>query len=134
MLSQADPGYPAWLETVQLYADGRTARHYGDNAIMVESHLCDVPACDCRNGHPAGAVVHRWHTRADMVISAVHLVDLVKSFPDRVQLHGATLPATLLGKPASCFEAIPKLTGKGSISGFTMVQHNLTGVKPHATL
>src|SRR5205814_5445333 len=60
MPSQADPDYPAWLDRVIMYADGRTARRFGPNAIMVE--------------HELG--LHRWHTRADMVISAKHLVDL----------------------------------------------------------
>jgi hypothetical protein len=129
MISGTDPTYPAWLDQVQLYADGRTARHYGDKAILVDTYFCEDPACDCtpeilpsgKMRIPCRAPIHHWVTRADMVISAVHLVEMVTRFyPGRIQLMGPTLPNAMLGKPQSFFDRIPKLTGKGSISGFRL--------------
>lgn len=114
--------YTPWLDTVQLYASGRTPREaYGDKAMMVEAILCDDKSCDCRLGHPETARVRFWHTRPDMVISALHLMHIAQQFQGRVELIGDTLPNLMQGKPASFFEAMPQLTGKGSISGFSLV-------------
>src|SRR5678809_346096 len=59
------PEYAAWMESLVLYADGRTASTYGTDAIMAEA-----PNIDGR----------RWHTRPDMVISAKHLLDLERAY------------------------------------------------------
>lgn len=121
MPNQADGAYTQWLDTVQLYASGRTPRDaYGDNAVMVEAIVCDDDACDCKTGHPPTANVRFWHTRADMVISALHLVDIERMVPS-VQLMGDTLPNAIKRKPQAFFDALPKLTGKGSISGFGLM-------------
>lgn len=121
MPSQANGTYTHWLDTCQLYASGRTPRQaYGDNAVMVEAVICDDMTCDCRTSHPQGATVRFWHTRADMVISALHLVDIERMVP-QVQLIGDTLPNAIKHKPKSFFDALPKLTGKGSISGFGLM-------------
>lgn len=121
MPSQANQDYTGWLDRTQLYASGRTPRDaYGDNAVMVEAIICEDPTCDCRTGHPEGATVRLWHTRADMVISALHLVHIEQMVP-AVQLIGDTLPNAIKRKPPSFFEALPKLTGKGSISGFGLM-------------
>lgn len=134
MPSQADPQYASWLDTVQLYASGRTPRGaYGDTAIMIEAILCDDKTCDCRGGHPRGANVRMWYTRPDMVISAAHLVDIATRMqPGRVELVGDTLPNVMLGKPKSFFEAIPQLTGKGSIAGFSLTKDALALATPLA--
>jgi hypothetical protein len=114
MPSMADPAYVDWLSQVVLYADGRTARSFGATAIMVE--------------HEVGP--HRWHTRADMVISAKHLVDLTKTFDGTlgqdgrpkqvVELIGDTLPNAIKDQPEDYFATMPQLTGAGGIAGFVL--------------
>ena len=104
MPTTAHEEYPAWLETVQMYADGRTALINGPQAVMVEGLIDD----------------RRWHTRADMLITARHMVDLKRAFPDRVELMGDTLPNAIMHKDAEWFSKMPNLTGSGQISGFQM--------------
>lgn len=91
--------YNAWLDTVQLYADGRTAAVYGSDACMAEAEI------DGR----------LWHTRPDMLISAQHLLALEAGFPGRVTLIGDTLPNAIRGKDMT---GMPELSGMGEVSGF----------------
>lgn len=102
MPQMGTPEYLPWLKTLRLYADGRNPSIYGENAIMVEG---DVDGT-------------RWHTRPDMMISAVHLVDLVKQFPGRIELKGHTLPNAMMHKDKDFFDALPHLTGNGEVAGF----------------
>lgn len=98
MPETGEPGYWSWMQGITLYADGRSAAVYG------ESVMCE-------------AVIDgkRWTTRADMIISAQWLVKLQQAFPDRITLHGDTLPNALLGKDAEFWSRSPVL-GDGNIS------------------
>lgn len=97
--------YRAWLEQLQLYADGRTAILNGEDAIMVEGIVDD----------------RRWHTRADMVVSARHLVDMARRFP-AITLVGDTLPNAIIDKDDEFFKQMPNLSGAGSVTGFAVQQ------------
>jgi hypothetical protein len=109
MPTTAAENYPEWLKGLQLYADGRTAFINGPNAVMVE-----------------GLVDGRyWHTRADMLITARHMVDLTRAFPGRIVLKGDTLPNAIMDKDAEWFKQMPNLTGAGEISGFSVVPGQL---------
>lgn len=96
--------YADWINSLPLYADGRTAGEcFGTDAVLAEA-----PDIDGK----------RWHTRPDMVISARHLLDLEKSYPNRITLVGDTLPNALRGKDESFNSRLPELTGVGVVSGF----------------
>jgi hypothetical protein len=78
----APPGtaaYADWLDACVFYADGRTARVYGDAAPMLVAEL-------------AG---RRWATRPDLVMSARHLLELERDHAGRVTCHGDTLVEAL---------------------------------------
>jgi len=100
-----DPNYPAWLESLKLYADGRSPAKYGPNAVMSQGII-------------EGRV---WHTRPDMLISAGHIVDLVHRYLN-IRLVGDTLPNAMLTLPDGTredfFQKLPKLNGSGGVEGF----------------
>lgn len=99
------PAYDAWLQTVPLYANGRTAYEcYGPNAVLTEGLILG----------------RRWVTRTDMLISAQHLVDVVKNWGERIVLVGDTLPNALLGMPKDYLDQLPKLAGGGQVTGFAI--------------
>lgn len=113
------PNYPDWLDQLVIYADGRTALEvYGPKAIMVRT------PCLAAEGHAEPTECRYWYTRADMMITAQHLVDIIRAMvPGQVELMGDTLPAALMQHPAEFFtdtKALPGLDGKGAITGFTM--------------
>jgi len=93
--------YVRWLAGLRMYADGRTAITYGANAVMAEAVIDGV----------------RWHTRPDMVISAMHLLDIAKAYP-HVTLVGHTLPNALRDKDATWLADMPRLGGAGDVHGF----------------
>ncbi len=94
------PEYLEWTKGLVLYADGRTAfQCYGQNQPFAE-------APDLKG--------RRWHTRPDMVVSAMHLLDLEKAFPGRIEIMGDTLPNALRG----ITENLPQLTQGGEVTGF----------------
>lgn len=105
MVPMGTPEYPAWLDSLMLYADGRTPRIYGDNAVITEGMI------DGR----------RWHTRPDMLISAVMMHEMRETFP-AIELRGDTLPNAFKGKPREFFETqLPRLTGNGGVEGFGLL-------------
>lgn len=107
-----DPGYPAWLGTIALYAGGQSVLEtYGPNAIMAQTEL---------EGQ-------RWHTRPDMIISARHLADLVRAFDGHneqfgvkstVRLVGDSFAAAVSRQGPEYFARMPNLNGKGGVEGF----------------
>jgi hypothetical protein len=98
------PQYGEWMKQLVFYADGRTAAEcYGGDALMAEA-----PNLDGR----------RWHTRADMVISARHLLELEAAYPGRIVLVGDTLPNAIRGKDAEWMKNLPSLDGVGKVGGF----------------
>jgi 6-hydroxymethylpterin diphosphokinase MptE-like protein len=101
MPQQDASGYLPWLESLQLYADGRTPAKYGPQAVMTQGIL---------NGRT-------WHTRPDMIISAQHLVHMARAYP-QLHLMGDTLPNALLTMPEDYLRTMPNLTGEGAVSGF----------------
>ena len=97
------PEYRKWLGKLTAYADGRTALDaYGPEGTMAEGVI------DGR----------RWHTRADMVISARHMLELVQTFPGRIELMGDTFPNAIKDKDAEFMSRMPALTQVGVVSGF----------------
>jgi hypothetical protein len=101
MPSLGTPAYTSWMEQLAMYADGRCAIQYGEQAVMAEAVI---------EGR-------RWHTRPDMVISATMMVDLVRQHP-HITLVGDTLPNVLLQQDAAFFDDMPRLVGVGDIQGF----------------
>lgn len=76
-----EPGYAEWLDSLVMYADGRTPRWYGDETPMAEAELGG----------------HRWHSRPDMVVSAMHMLELQRVYPGRITYHGDTMIEALRG-------------------------------------
>jgi len=100
--SAGEEAYLAWQKQITFYADGR-------------------PAFEMFAGSPfAEGVVdgRRWATRADMVISAQHLLDLVKQSGGRVRLVGDTLPNAIKDKPPEWLAQLPQLNEQGKVSNF----------------
>lgn len=95
--------YPIWLDRLTAYADGTSAlAGYGPQVKMVEGVI------DGR----------RWHTRADMVISARETLDIMRDCPGRIELMGDTFPNALKDKDAEFWSNMPSLTDVGVVSGF----------------
>lgn len=95
--------YDDWIEHLVIYADGRTvSTNFGIGTPMTEGWV---------DGH-------RWTTRPDMVISAMHLLDLQRGYPGRIRLIGDTLPNALAKQPPEFFENMPRLTNAGVVRGF----------------
>lgn len=113
MPSTMNPEYDDWLKQVWLYPEHTVYATYGPKAMMIEHHLGG----------------HRWHTRPDMVISAKHLVDLIRGFDGKprtelpsapcphIRLIGDTLPALMAQQPPDYLKGVPDLNGKGGIVG-----------------
>jgi hypothetical protein len=97
------PAYAEWMAGLVLYADGRTAGAcYGAGDPLAEGTIGG----------------RRWHTRADMVISAAHLLELQAGFPGRISYVGDTLPNAMHFDDPEFMVAWPSLTGIGIVSGF----------------
>jgi hypothetical protein len=97
------PAYGAWMDQLVMYADGRTAGQcYGHHDPIAEAVF---------EGR-------RWHTRADMVISATHLLELQRDFPGRITLLGDTLPNVMRFEDPEWMAKMPSLTGVGVVDGF----------------
>ncbi len=94
--------YADWMTRLVMYADGRTASQYGTGSIMAEATIDGT----------------RWHTRPDMVVSARHLVDLVRAYPGRVHLVGKTLANAFLAQSPEWMADLPRLTDQGEVVGF----------------
>jgi len=100
----ASPEYRAWMRALVMYADGRTAADaFGESAYLAEATIDGV----------------RWATRADMTVSARHLVDLQRAHSGRVTLVGDTLPAAL-ARQSDAFmrESFPDMGGLGRVVNF----------------
>jgi hypothetical protein len=59
----------------------------------------------------------RWHTRPDMVMSAMHMAAMVGQYP-QFTLHGQTLPVALLQQSPEFMQDMPHLDGTGRVQGF----------------
>jgi hypothetical protein len=107
-----------WLRQCCLYADGRSALEaYGSDVVMVQKDM------ETRLGDPSSMT--RWHTRPDMVISAIHMANLAKAYaaprpgqPSVIELVGNTLPNAMLDKPQEWFDAFPQLNLDSGVTGF----------------
>jgi hypothetical protein len=94
------PRYAPWLASLRMYPDRGFPEHYG-HALMAEGLV---------NGR-------HWVTRPDMVMSAVHLVELAQEFP-QVQLMGDTLPTALQRDP-DALSRMPRFGEEfGELAGF----------------
>lgn len=69
------PGYVDWINRCVLYADGRTVGEMYGDTVMAEAEF------DGR----------LWHTRPDMIRSALDLLNLQRMYPGRIHYHGDTL-------------------------------------------
>jgi hypothetical protein len=103
------PDYAEFMDHLVMYADGRTALDvYGPLGTIVRS-----PKMEGRF----------WFTRADMAITAQHLVDLINWYPEgRIELVGDTLPGMLKRMGPEFFagtSTMPRIDGKGNVVGFT---------------
>jgi hypothetical protein len=100
------PAYADWVNGLVMYADGRTVGQcYGVDQPVAEAVL------DGR----------RWHTRVDMAVSATHLHELRKGFPDRViEFVGDTLPNAMRVDDPEFMACMPFLGGgPGVVDGFS---------------
>ena len=103
MPKYSSPVYAVWLDRLTAYADGTSAlAGYGPETKMFEGMI------DGR----------RWHTRADMVISARETLELMRERPGRIELMGDTFPNALKDKDAEFWRNMPALTEVGVVSGF----------------
>lgn len=94
--------YIQWLQGLRMYADGRNALTcFGPIESMAEGVI---------NGR-------RWHTRADMLISARHMVEMQQAFPGRIVFHGDTLVNAVATKDAAFWEDMPVLSAAGEVGG-----------------
>jgi hypothetical protein len=96
--------YTDWLKGLVLYADGRTA--FG--CYGADSPFCEAPDIEGK----------RWHTRPDMIVSAVHLLELQEAFPGRIEIVGEVLPNVLKRQPKEFWDGMPSLTPNGTVTGF----------------
>lgn len=106
MPGQGEEGYTEWLDQITLYADGRKASVYGENASMCEAVIDGV----------------RWHSRPDMIISAVHLLELQRYFRDRIRYFGDTLVNALADKDQAFMSRLPALTKSGEVTHFRTIR------------
>lgn len=97
------PEYREWMGALVLYADGRTAGESFGN----ESPMTEAPDIDGR----------RWVTRPDMVISALHLIQLTKAYPG-ITVHGDNMVTAMMKQPPEWFTDLPILRNDGVIEGF----------------
>jgi hypothetical protein len=105
------PSHKDWLASTQLYADGRSALDaFGPSVVMVQSEFESV------TGDPS--TMTRWHTRPDMVISAMHMAQMAKQYAGRVELVGNTLPNAMTDKSEEWLATIPQLTQDCGVAGF----------------
>lgn len=115
MPASDSPDWPAWMESVVMYADGRNARQ----VYTVNGALIETPIMQGR----------QWITRADMVMTAQHLITMIKWAKGRVVLRGDTLPGDLLAEGEASFvgtRALPTIEGEGIVTG--MVLHPESGI------
>lgn len=91
-------GADCQLQGDQMYADGRTASQaFGKDVVLLKAPLKE-----------GGEIV----SRPEMLLSAIHLYDLAKRFP-QVRLVGNTLPTYLLRTPEEQWRPyMPKLENK----------------------
>ncbi|MBK8006759.1 MAG: DUF115 domain-containing protein [Gemmatimonadetes bacterium] len=99
-----DPAWVDWLGELVLYADGRTARCYGDDGPIAEAVF---------EGR-------RWHTRPDMLVSAVHLLELMQESPGRIRLLGDGLPQVFLREGPAILAELPALAADGQVLNFAL--------------
>lgn len=97
------PDYAAWLRTLVMYADGRTAACYGDDEAMTQ-HIVEG---------------RRWHSRPDMVVSAMQLLDLQRLYPGHITYLGDTYVNAIAGQSSEFWADMPRMNNAtASIEGF----------------
>lgn len=95
--------YAAWMDALVMYASGRTVgQAFGHEPPMAEAVIDGV----------------RWHTRVDMIVSARHMLDLQRDYPNRITFHGEGLPTVFARQGPEFHEGLPALTGVGHVTGF----------------
>jgi hypothetical protein len=99
--------YGEWMDRLVVYADGRTAGQMFGH----ESPMAECTDFEGENGR-------RWITRPDMIISAMHLLELQEAFPGRIELMGDTLPAVLARQSKEWMEGMPTLNRQGEMTGW----------------
>jgi hypothetical protein len=93
--------YAPWLAGLRIYPDRPFPAHYGQT-LMAQS------------ARPIGG--RYWVTRPDMVMSALHLVELARMFP-QITLMGDTLPVALQRDP-DALANMPTIAAPGVLEGF----------------
>jgi hypothetical protein len=111
MPEMASPEYGEWMDRLVVYADGRTAGQMFGH----ESPMAECTDFEGENGR-------RWITRPDMIISAMHLLELQEAFPGRIELMGDTLPAVLARQSKEWMEGMPTLNRQGEMTGWAVPQ------------
>jgi hypothetical protein len=96
--------YNNWMDALVMYADGRTA----GQVFGYESPMAECPNIEGR----------RWTTRPDMIVSAMHLLELQEAFPGRIELKGDTLPSVIGRQTKEWMEGMPTLNRTGEMTGF----------------
>jgi hypothetical protein len=104
MPDMESPEYGEWMDRLVIYADGKTA----GEAFTHNSPMAECPDLEGR----------RWTTRPDMIVSAVHLLELQAAFPGRIELKGDTLPAVLSRQTPEWMSGMPTLNRSGEMTGF----------------
>lgn len=98
----ASPEYGDWLSRLVLYADDRRGTTFG--------HGRKEPFAEADFGG------RLWHSRPDMAVTAVHEVELFKTWPGRIHFMGDTLPAYLCKQDQAFLDRMPILSAFGEIT------------------
>ena len=105
-------GADCQLKDGQMYADGRTAKDAGlDDTVLLTAPLKE-----------GGEIV----SRPEMLLSAVHLYDLAKRFPDRIVLVGDTLPTYLMRTPEAEWRPLMPQIANRQVVNLKSVPQNAT--------
>jgi hypothetical protein len=98
------PDYRRWLDECVFYGDGRTVGQVYGPTLLAEAEFDGV----------------LYHTRPDMVASALSLLHLQQTYPDRITYHGTTLLAALSrhAHEPDFLDRMPLLSSDGTISNF----------------
>jgi hypothetical protein len=102
------PEYAKWMETIIMYADGRNAREvYTERGALLESPIMQG---------------RQWITRADMVMTAQHLVTMAQWAKGRVKFMGDTMPGDILAEGPESFQGTRALptSGDGVVMGMVL--------------
>lgn len=94
-VAQGSPEHLTWLrEATVMHADGGSALASGATPLTLQGEI-------------DGRV---WHTKPDLIISAVSLVAMARHSAGRVRIVGDTLPNALMDKPEEYLRRLPTMT------------------------